>query len=62
MQSDQDGDGKISKDEAPEFMQSFFDRVDTNADGFLDESEIQAMRSRGGGGRDALAVRGTDRT
>ncbi|MFV1964212.1 MAG: HlyD family efflux transporter periplasmic adaptor subunit [Pirellulaceae bacterium] len=49
MQSDQDGDGKISKDEAPEFMQSFFDRVDGNGDGFLDKNEIQAMRSRGGG-------------
>ena len=44
MQSDQDGDGKISKDEAPEFMQQFFDRVDANADGFLDETEIQSMR------------------
>jgi len=36
MQSDQDGDGKISKDEAPEFMKAFFDRVDANTDGFLD--------------------------
>jgi HlyD family secretion protein len=50
MQSDQDGDGKISKEEAPEYMQSFFDRVDGNGDGVLDESEIQAMRNRSGGG------------
>lgn len=48
MDSDKNGDGKISKDEAPEFMQNFFDRVDTNADGFLDKAEIEAMRNRRG--------------
>ena len=54
MQYDKDGDGKIAKDEAPEQMQRFFDRVDGNSDGALDSSEIEAMtnrsRSRGGGG------------
>ena len=51
---DKDGDGKISKDEAPEQMQRFFDRMDGNSDGFIDKAEIDAMRSRmsgGGGGR-----------
>lgn len=48
MQLDEDGDGKISRDEAPEPMQNFFSRIDANGDGFLDEEEISAMRGRGG--------------
>jgi collagen type III alpha len=53
MASDKNGDGKISKDEAPEFMQNFFDRIDTNGDGMLDKAEMEAMRQRRrpGGGR-----------
>jgi HlyD family secretion protein len=52
MSSDKDGDGKISKAEAPEFMQTFFDRVDTSGDGMLDKAEMDAMRRKGpGGGR-----------
>ena len=27
------GDGAISREEAPEYMSNFFDRVDTNGDG-----------------------------
>jgi collagen type III alpha len=60
MAADKDGDGKVSKDEAPEFLQNFFDRVDTNTDGFLDKAEIEAMRNRrgpggsGGGPRDLM--------
>jgi HlyD family secretion protein len=50
-QLDADKDGKISKDEAPEQMQRFFDRIDANGDGFLDEAERAAMRSGAGGGR-----------
>ncbi|NLF72325.1 MAG: HlyD family efflux transporter periplasmic adaptor subunit [Candidatus Anammoximicrobium sp.] len=46
MASDKDGDGKISKAEAPEFMQAFFDRVDTNGDGMLDKAEMEVMRQR----------------
>lgn len=54
MDSDADGDGKVSKDEAPERMKGFFDRMDGDGDGFIDKKEIDAMRSRfkgGGGGR-----------
>jgi hypothetical protein len=52
MDNDTDGDGKISKSEAPEFMQNFFDRMDANQDGFVDSAEIAAARAmRGGGGR-----------
>lgn len=50
MQSDKDGDGKVSKEEAPEQLQSFFDNIDTNKDGFIDKSESDAMRSRRGSG------------
>ncbi len=46
MELDKDGDGKISRQEAPERMQGFFDMVDTNKDGFLDKSEIAAIRAR----------------
>jgi len=57
MQFDSDGDGKVSKQEAPERMQEGFDALDANQDGALDQDEIQAMREkmrakfRGGGGR-----------
>lgn len=46
MALDTDGDGKISRQEAPERMHAFFDMVDANKDGFLDKAEIAAMRSR----------------
>jgi hypothetical protein len=48
MDNDKDGDGKISREEAPERMRDFFDRLDTNGDGFIDAAEIAAMRSRSG--------------
>ena len=44
MDYDKDGDGKVSKDEAPERMRSFFDRIDGNGDGFIDEAEVSALR------------------
>lgn len=53
---DKDGDGKVTKDEAPEQMQGFFDRIDTNSDGTIDAKEFAAMQARrrareaGGGG------------
>lgn len=57
-QKDSDGDGKLTKDEAGTPYSYFFDRVDTDSDGFLNESEldtsIQSMKRRmqsGGGGQ-----------
>jgi len=50
MEMDQDGDGKISRDEAPERMREFFDRIDANGDGLIDAGEAEAMRSRAGAG------------
>ncbi len=53
---DQNGDGIITRDEAPEALTGRFDQMDTNADGLLEEDELQNelrnMRAvmRGGGG------------
>jgi multidrug resistance efflux pump len=64
---DKDGDGKLSREEAPEQMQAFFDRMDGNGDGFVDEDErraaMQAFQQGGGrrpgGGQGAPAGPGT---
>lgn len=46
MASDADGDRKVSREEAPERMAQFFDRIDANADGFIDAEEAAAARRR----------------
>jgi Ca2+-binding EF-hand superfamily protein len=43
---DTDGDGKISRDEAAGRVKDMFGRMDTNADGFIDEAEMKAMAQR----------------
>lgn len=43
---DADGDGKITKEEAPERMKESFDQFDTNKDGSMDKAEYDAMRER----------------
>ena len=53
---DSNGDGKLSKDEVGTPYTFFFDRIDTDGDGFLSESEADASlkqirrRQQGGGG------------
>jgi Ca2+-binding EF-hand superfamily protein len=48
---DKNKDKKLSREEMPpQFSAQAFDRVDTNHDGFIDEEEWSAMRSRFGGG------------
>jgi collagen type III alpha len=49
MQLDRDGDGKISREEAPEPMRPYFDQIDENQDGFLDRQEVNSLRRRFGG-------------
>jgi len=45
-QMDKSGDGKVSRDEFPEQAQPFFDRMDTNQDGFMDQNESKAADER----------------
>ena len=52
---DENGNGKLEKDELPERMQGMIDRIDTNGDGVIDQDELQAM---GGGGAGAGQQRG----
>jgi Ca2+-binding EF-hand superfamily protein len=49
--ADRNDDGKLSKDEAPEFLRNHFDRMDSDKDGQLSPSELSraaaaARRSR----------------
>ncbi|MGC3969619.1 MAG: HlyD family efflux transporter periplasmic adaptor subunit [Pirellulales bacterium] len=53
MSLDKDGDGKVSRTEAPEPMQAFFGRMDTDGDGFItaaEAAEARARRASSGGG------------
>ena len=43
---DTDGDGRLSRQEAPGPMANFFDSVDANGNGFIEKAELDAMRSR----------------
>lgn len=56
---DKNGDGKIAKDEAPAPMQQHFDQVDTNKDGLVDQTELQAAHAsrqqHGGRGEGRMA-------
>ncbi len=47
---DKDGDKRLSRDEAPEPMKAFFDKLDADADGFVTEAEAAARRPPSGGG------------
>ncbi len=40
---DKNKDGKLTREDLPERMQSLFDKGDTNKDGFLDRDEIQKL-------------------
>ena len=58
MSNDKNGDGKVTKDELPEFMQRILDRADTNHDGAIDKAEAQKMAERFGGSRSGGSRRG----
>ena len=54
MSSDSNGDGAISRDEAPERMSDRFDTIDANGNGMLEREELENMpfgRGGLGGGR-----------
>jgi hypothetical protein len=51
MSNDKNGDGKVTKDELPDFLQRILDRADTNKDGAIDKAEAKKMAERFGGGR-----------
>jgi Ca2+-binding EF-hand superfamily protein len=48
---DTDGDGKLSKEEAPGPMKERFDEMDKNSDGFIDEKELAELRKGRGEGK-----------
>ena len=49
MSFDADGDGRITRDEAPDRMKERFGRMDANGDGAIDADEIRSMAERMGG-------------
>lgn len=60
MMLDADGDGKLSKQEAPPRLQEHFDLLDADGDGYLTVEEITAMiGSHGGPGRGQAGTPGT---
>jgi len=46
MEHDKNGDGQLTRDELPEFMQRMFDRVDSNGDDAIDKNELEEMAAR----------------
>ena len=51
---DKDKDGKLSRDEAPEFIRDQFAQIDTDKDGFISREEDQAFLRQRGPGREGL--------
>ena len=39
-------DGKLTKSDLPERMQSRFDKIDSNQDGLVDEAELRAWLTK----------------
>ena len=48
MSNDKNGDGKVTKEELPNPMQQFIERADTNKDGAVDKSEVEAVMNEMG--------------
>ena len=53
---DANGDGIVTRDEAPEPLKARFDQIDANADGMLEADELRDVgRGRQGGGAAAVS-------
>lgn len=52
---DKNSDKKLSREETGQMPPQFFDRLDDNKDGFIDEAEWNRMRQRMGGNNTRLA-------
>ena len=49
MNMDQNGDGKLSRDEMPPMLvERIFERADTNMDGFVERTELEVIAKEGG--------------
>lgn len=59
-ENDENKDGKLSKEEAPDFLNSFFDRLDADSDGFITKEEVQG--AAGGGERSGGRGQGSSST
>ena len=53
---DQDDDGKVSKEEAPEGLRPFFDQLDANGDGYIDVKEAQVIADFSNNGQQSKAA------
>ena len=49
-ENDSDGDGRISREEAPEFLRGRFPHLDLDGDGFIDREELEELGRRRGAG------------
>lgn len=49
-EADRDGDGKLSREEAPEQLQEAFDRIDADGDGLIDRRDVRQFLASTGGG------------
>ena len=46
LERDEDGDGRVGRDELPERMRRRFERIDSNHDGYIDREELEVMFER----------------